>query len=151
MKFTTTRNIDNNVFSVTIAYKEYGTVSLTAEEEKEILESYPVDLSYSDITFTGNYTLTGKEVTAGGTDSLTLSLSNKKVKIDETFSVTYRVDSNSIPKSSYSSNTNLNTAELAAQGYCKLFEDKVKEKLESLLTTARNKFNDFESVDEYTI
>ncbi len=151
MKFTTNRNVDKNVFSVTIAYKEYGTGTLTAEEEKEILESYPVDLIYNDITFEGKYTVQNKEVVAGGNDTVALTLNNKKVRVDDTFTVTYRIDANSIPSSALAGKNDLNTAELLSQAYCKLFEDKVRERLNTLLTAARNKFNDFESVDEYVI
>lgn len=152
MKFVTTRTVDKNVLSVTIAFKEYGTGVLTAEEEKEILESYPVDLVYNDITFRGNYQVSAGDVVAnGGGDQIELTLNNRRVKVDETFTVTYRVDAKTIPASALAGKNHLNKAELLAQGYCKLFEDKVKAQLDTILQATRNKFNSFESSDEFTI
>lgn len=87
MKFTIERKVESNVYSVTIAYKEYGTNSLDAEAEKKILNCFQPTLVYSDITFTGKYTVNSGNVQAGGTDSIRLSLNNRKVKIDNTFSI----------------------------------------------------------------
>ena len=151
MKFTIERKIESNVFSVAITYKEYGTNVLDSEAEKKIIDSFKPVLSYSDITFTGNYTTSGGNVQAGGSDSIKLALNNRNINIDSTFLATYRIDANSIPKSAYSSNSQINTKELLAQAQCKLFEDKVVEKLESILTTTRNMNNDFHKEEEVTI
>ena len=151
MKFTIERKVESNVYSVTIAYKEYGTNSLDAEAEKKILNCFQPTLVYSDITFTGNYTVNSGNVQAGGTDSIKLSLNNRKVKIDNTFSVAYRVDVNSIAASEYSSNTAINKPELLAQAQCKLFEDKVKAQLKTVLDKTRSMNNDFVNVEEVTV
>lgn len=152
MKFTTTRSIDKNILSVTVAFKEYGTNDLTAEEEKEIFESYPTKLVYSDITFSGKYQVTGKEVVANpGGDQIELTLNNKSVKVDGAFTVSYRIDANTIPASALTGKNHLNKAELLAQGYCKLFEDKVKDRLKTILSATRDKYNNFESSEEFTI
>lgn len=150
MKFTTTRSVNNNVFSVTIAYKEYGTESLTADDERKILESFPVELIYKDVTFSGNYQVSGGDVVANGSgDSISLSLNNIKTTVNNTFTVGYRIDANSISASELSGKTHLNKSELLAQGYCKLFEDKVKEKLKIILEAARNKKNNFTTVEDF--
>ena len=151
MKFTVERKVESNVYSVTITHKDYGTNSLDADSEKKILDCYQPTLVYSDITFTGNYTVSGGNVQAGGTDSIKLSLNNRKVNIDDKFSVAYRIDANSISASEYTSNTDINKAELLAQAQCKLFEDKVKAQLQTVLDNTRSMSNDFVNVEEVTV
>lgn len=151
MKFTTTRTVENNIFTVSIVYKEYGNSTLTAEEEKKILASFPPVITYDSITFSGNYTVSSKDVVAGGTDTITLTLNNRKVNVNESFNVTYRIDANSIPKSAYSGKTNINTKELLAQAQCKLFEDKIRTELKTVLDAARNMSNNFQTTEDYII
>lgn len=150
MKFTVERKVESNVFSVTITHKEYGTNSLDAETEKGILDSFSPVLAYSDITFSDNYTVSGSDVVKGGSDTIKLALNNRKVNIDSTFSVTYRIDASSIAKSEFSSFSDINSREKLAQAQCKLFQDKVVEKLGEILTATRAMNNDFTKTEEIT-
>ena len=150
MKFTVERKIENNVFSVSIAHKEYGTDVLSADEEKAILDSFNPTLAYKDITFSGNYDVVGGNVTAGGGNTVKLSLNNRVVNIDSTFAAVYRIDANSILDSQFAGLGNINTKELYAQAQCKLFEDKIIERLDTILKATRSMKNDFVKTEEVT-
>lgn len=151
MKLKTERVVSNNIHTTTISFGGYGTATLTAEEEFECLESYPAELIYSDMKFEGTYTLNGSEVEAGGTDTIKLSINNKRVMLDENFTVSFRIDANALSSSVYSSNTDINTAALYCQAACILFEDTIKAKVATLLSASRAKNNNFEQSFEDVI
>lgn len=149
MKFEIKRNVAKGVFSTEIKFSGYGTGQLTPEQEKEIVEDFGVTLAYKDITFEGNYQLSGNDIIQGGAQAVTISLNNLEFDVDDTFEVSYSVTAASI-QSSEMGNT-LDKPELVAQAKCVLFEDKVQAQLKTLLDAARAKKTLFEKDKEVTI
>lgn len=105
MDLKITKNIDNNIFSVSITIDAYGNEQLSELEEKELLENFPVKLSYRNLTFSRNIKIEGSvpvitntepdttDEESNGVIKVTLPpLSNKEILIDDNFNAYYKVD-----------------------------------------------------------
>ena len=51
MVLTYEKNIENNVFYMTVKCKELGTSKLKKEEEEAMLINFPTTIEYKDLTF----------------------------------------------------------------------------------------------------
>ena len=150
MKINSVRNVTDGKFGASIKFEDYGTALLTAEEEEELLKSYPATLKYKDITFTENVDVVGGNVVVGsGSQSVTVSVTNKELPIDKTFEAVYRISVNNVADSEVTGK--LTTKELVAQAKSMIFEAKVLEKLTQLLEATRNKANSFVNESEIVI
>jgi hypothetical protein len=168
MKLDTKRNIDSNVFTTDILFKEYGSQALTAEQEKAILEDFPVLLSYKNLSFKGRFQLVGNTICevidslattpVGNTvvgdplvdgTPIAIALNNVEIAVDENFHVTYKVDVKSIADTEV--NTVLTSKELVCEAKCTLFENRIKSEVYKLLNAVRGKVNGFESDTEETV
>lgn len=63
-------NLSNNIRSIKITVNEFGSRTLTPEEELEILDNYRPYIQYKDIDFTGSYKTEGNKVVKA-TDKVT--------------------------------------------------------------------------------
>lgn len=56
------RNVENNKFQTLVAFKEFGGLDITADDEKELLVNYPITINYKDIIFSGKFKVVNGEV-----------------------------------------------------------------------------------------
>lgn len=144
MNLTITRGIENNKFTTLVAFKEYGGVGMTAEDEMALLQNYPIVLTYGDITFSDKFNVVAGNVEQDSSlgETVTLILSERKTPVTEAFQVKYEVNANQILDSEIG--TLLTTKELVAQAKCILFEMKIKDRISALLAIAKTKNSSFE-------
>lgn len=156
MDLKVTKNIDNNIFSVSITIDAYGNEQLSEAEERELISNFPVKLAYRNLTFSRNIKIEGSvpvitetepDITDGksnGIMKVTLPpLSNKEILIDDNFNACYKIDCTKIP-SGLTDNDVLNTRELMAQAYCEIFADVVCNAVSDIMTDLRKKAPAFE-------
>ncbi|AAK79078.1 hypothetical protein BJV85_002895 [Clostridium acetobutylicum] len=143
MNFNTTQDVTNNIFTTTTTFDSYGNLAMTAEDEQALLKDYPLNLTYSAISFTGKYTVNGKDIVEDETngDTVSLVIPNKIIPIDENFIAKYSIAAAQVLSSELG--TKLTTPELVAQAKCILFKDKVLAQINTLLTAVRAKDNNF--------
>lgn len=149
MKFSTVRSVVDGKFGSTIQFLEYGTDSLTAEEEEKLFKSYPATLEFSSIQFTEKVSVQGGNIVLGSGQNVKVSVTNKIIPINKTFVAEYRIALNHIPDSEVTGQ--LTSKELVAQAKSMIFEAKIVEKLREILTETRKKANSFTSEDEIVI
>ncbi|GCD11775.1 hypothetical protein [Clostridium tagluense] len=143
MNLTITRGIENNKFTTLVAFKEFGGIGMTSEDEMALLQNYPIILTYGEITFSDKFKVVSGNVVQDSTgDTVTLILSERKTPLTQVFQVRYEVSTGQILDAELG--TSLISKELVAQAKCILFENKVKERITSLLTIAKTKNNSFE-------
>lgn len=139
-------DIENEVFSITLQFDSYGSLGLSPEEEASLLNDFPVNLVYSDISFSGKYGLDadGNVVVDDLTgDTVSLIIPNKKILLDSNFKIIY-----SISKSQITTNElgeKLTTPEKVCIAKCRLFQKAVIAQVTTLLTSVRGKITDFAS------
>lgn len=139
------RNIENGTYSTIISFESWGGTTLTSDEEKDLLHDFPIMLDYKDITFSGKYKLLNGVVVADEVagDSVLITPLTKTVPLIEGFSLSYSCSVNEVATSELTG-TSLNTSELVAEAKVILFEDKVKDKISSLMTIIKAKRDKFE-------
>lgn len=150
------KDIDNNIFSVSITVDAYGTDQLSEDEEKELLLNFPVKLAYRNLTFSRNIKLEGAipvitetepattDGVSNGVVKVTLPpLSNKEIQIGDDFNAYYKVDYAKIP-SGLIDGTIIKTKEIMAQAYCEIFANVVCEAVQEIMTEVRKKAPAFE-------
>lgn len=143
MNFTITRTINNNVFDTKMQFASYGALDITSDDEQSLLTDYPIMLEYSTITFSGKYTVTGKDVIASDTgDVVNMTIPNKRILLDKDFVAEYSISTSQILDSEIGS-TALKTKELVAQAKCLLFENAIKTQITTLLTGVKAKDSNF--------
>ena len=145
MNFKIERDILDNKFTTQIVFDSYGSVDITPEKEQTLLENYPTKLTYSDINFTDKYEVdSDNNVVRNEVDGeeVTIALTNKDIPLGEEFVAKYEVSTSSIKDIEVG--TLLNTKELVCEAKCKLFEEKIVEKLTELINEVKSKDNDFE-------
>lgn len=156
MDLKVTKNIDNNIFSVSITIDAYGNEQLSESEERELISNFPVKLAYRNLTFSRNIKIEGSipvitdtEPAATGEESngvikVTLPpLSNKEILIDDNFNAYYKVDYTKIPSVVLDENI-IQTKEIMAQAYCEIFADVVCKAISDIMTEVRKKAPAFE-------
>lgn len=153
MKILPQRSIEKDVYSVNIKPLEWGTATVTAEEELEMLKDTPQTLKYSDIDFTEKFKVVdGLPVVSSDEDAVevTLELNNKKFVLDENFEVSISVDANKIPAEEID-DTVLTDKYLVAQAKVITYETKVLAQIKKLLDEARAHVNTFEDTVEVNL
>lgn len=143
-----------NVVGTKISVELLGTSELTAEQELEQLHNFTRNLEYTKIKFSAPMKMIDNiPVIASEDDSdtqlVSLNLINKKIPLDETFSVDISIDVSKIPTSELGDV--FTTVESLAQAKIVLFAAKIKEEINRLLTEIRAMSNDFETEIEYTL
>lgn len=156
MDLKVSKNIYNNIFSVNITVDAFGTELLSEDEEKNLLENFPVKLAYRNLTFSRNIKMEGSvpvitdseptttDGVSNGVVKVTLPpLSNKEIQIDDDFNAYYKIDYAKIP-SGLIDGTVIKTKEIMAQVYCEIFADVVCNAVQEIMTEVRKKAPAFE-------
>lgn len=156
MDLKVSKNIDNNIFSVNITVDAFGTELLSEDEEKNLLENFPVKLAYRNLTFSRNIKMEGSvpvitdseptttDGVSNGVVKVTLPpLSNKEIQIDDDFNAYYKIDYAKIP-SGLIDGTVIKTKEIMAKVYCEIFADVVCNAVQEIMTEVRKKAPAFE-------
>lgn len=146
MQLKFTHDIENNVFSTVITIDSFGTEQLSEDEEKELLNDFPTKVAYRNMTFSKNIKMNGTvpEVTSDAESEGTViavslpPVSNKEILIDEDMTCTYKIDVNKITTSAIDESV-LTTKELVAQAYCLIFDETIREAIETAMTELRAK------------
>ena len=145
-------NIDKNIISSTVSFDSFGSEQLSSLEEKELINNFPISLTYRNLKFKKNIKIEGSVpvITDEENDdeniiTVTLPpLSNQELFIDENFSATYKIDYTKIPNSLLTVNKVLKTKSLIAQAYCLIFSTVICETVKKLLDEIRAKAPGFE-------
>lgn len=153
MKILPERSIENDTYTTVIKPSEWGTATVTAENEIAMLEDTPQILRYADIEFKDSFIITNGIPTISTEPSaveVTLDLNNKEFLLDENFEVSLSVDAKKILDSEIDGVVFTNKHELA-QAKAILFETKVISRIKELLDIARSHVNTFEETVEQTL
>lgn len=151
MKLSINRNITSNKYSVDIVFQEYGSATLTADQERELVESYSPQFTYNEITFSGKYKVeSGKIVKddANGTD-VQLTISNRNVLIDDSLKCSFKLSVEEIDTTEVKGT--LNTADIVAKAKIQLFTDKIVDKIKTVLTTHASALDGWEGQETITV
>lgn len=150
MKLLVTPSITDNRYSVIIKFKSFGSTTLTDEQEKKVIDDYSPSFKLSDLTFEGKYKADGspKKVVADSSGhSVTLSVPNKSIKIDDTIELGYTIHANEIAQSE--TGGTLTTVDLVAQAKTQLFVDVISKKIGDTIKNLSANLNKFE--EEYDL
>lgn len=152
MKFNITRNVENNKFETMVRFEEYGGSDIDAEQEKEMLDNYPITISLKDIDFTGYFKVVDNEVEASEElegDEVTISLLQRKLRVDDTFVAKFEANATEILKEEFGDE--LVNGILVCQAKSLLFEDKIVEAIRTELDKTKGTNNEFENKSPITI
>lgn len=153
MKILPERTIENDTYTTIIRPSEWGTASVTAENELAMLADTPQTLRYADIEFKDKFVITNG-IPIISTDptavEVTLDLNNKEFLLDADFEVSLSVDAKKIIDSELDGTIFTDKHELA-QAKTILFETKVISRIKELLDIARSHVNSFEETVEQTL
>ncbi len=153
MKILPLRSIENDTYTTIIKPSEWGTASVTAESELEMLADTPQLLRYADIDFKDKFVITNgipQISTDASAIEVTLDLNNKEFILDENFEVSLSVDAKKILDAELDGTVFTDKHELA-QAKIILFETKVISRIKELLEIARSHVNSFEEAVEQTL
>lgn len=153
MKILPERSIDNDVYSVCIKPFEWGTATVTAEAELEMLKDTPQTLRYADIDFTEKFKVVDNlPVVSTEADAVEvkLDLNNKEFLLDENFEVGINIDANKIAAAEID-DTVLTDKYLVAQAKAITYETKILARIKVLLDEARAHINKFEDTVEVNL
>ncbi len=153
MKILPLRSIENDTYTTVIKPSEWGTASVTAESELEMLADTPQLLRYADIDFKDKFVITNGIPQISTDESaveVTLDLNNKEFVLDENFEVSLSVDAKKILDAELDRTVFTDKHELA-QAKTILFETKVISRIKELLEIARSHVNSFEETVEQTL
>ncbi len=153
MKILPLRSIENDTYTTVIKPSEWGTASVTAESELEMLADTPQLLRYADIDFKDKFVITNGIPQISTDESaveVTLDLNNKEFVLDENFEVSLSVDAKKILDAELDGAVFTDKHQLA-QAKTILFETKVISRIKELLEIARSHVNSFEETVEQTL
>jgi len=153
MKILPLRSIENDTYTTVIKPSEWGTASVTAESELEMLADTPQLLRYADIDFKDKFLIINgipQISTDENAVEVTLDLNNKEFILDENFEVSLSVDAKKILDAELDGTVFTDKHELA-QAKTILFETKVISRIKELLEIARSHVNSFEETVEQTL
>lgn len=153
MKILPERSIENDTYTTVIKPSEWGTASVTAESELEMLADTPQLLRYADIDFKDKFLVTNGIPQISTDESaveVTLDLNNKEFILDENFEVSLSVDAKNILDQELDG-TVFTDKHTLAQAKTILFETKVISRIKELLEIARSHVNSFEETVEQTL
>lgn len=153
MKILPERGISKDTYSTLLKPSEWGTASVTAENELAMLEDTPQLLRFADIEFKDKFIVSdGLPVvsTEANAVEVTLDLNNKEFVLDENFEVSISIDAKKILDSELDG-TVFTDKHVLAQAKVILFETKVIARVKELLDIARSHVNSFEETIEQTL
>lgn len=153
MKILPIRSIESDTYTTVIKPSEWGTASVTAENELAMLEDTPQLLRYADIEFKDKFIVSdGLPVvsTEANAVEVNLDLNNKEFMLDENFEVSISIDAKKILDSELDG-TIFADKHVLAQAKTILFETKVIARIKELLEIARSHVNSFEETIEQTL
>lgn len=153
MKILPERSIENDVYTTVIKPLEWGTATVTAQSELEMLADTPQTLRYADIEFKEKFKVVeGLPVVSADEDAVevSLDLNNKEFLLNEDFKVSLSVDANRV-LSSEIDDTVLTDKYLVAQAKVITYETKVLARIKELLDEARAHVNTFEETTEVNL
>lgn len=153
MKILPLRSIENDTYTTVIKPSEWGTATVTAENELSMLADTPQILRYADVEFKDKFVITNGIPTISTDPSaveVTLDLNNKEFLLDENFEVSLSVDAKKILDTELDGTVFTNKHELA-QAKTILFETKIISRIKELLDIARSHVNAFEETVEQTL
>lgn len=153
MKILPERSIENNIYTTVIKPSEFGTSSVTADAELEMLKDTPQTLRYADIEFRDTFVIVNKIPTISddyGAVEVSLDLNNKEFLLDEDFEVSLSINANNILDAEIDGTVFTCKHELAMAKVI-LYETKVIEQIKNLLEIARSHVTTFEQTTEQTI
>lgn len=153
MKILPLRSIENDTYTTVIKPSEWGTATVTAENELAMLADTPQILRYADVEFKDKFVITNGIPTIS-TDlsavEVTLDLNNKEFLLDENFEVSLSVDAKKILDAELDGTVFTDKHKLA-QAKTILFETKIISRIKELLDIARSHVNTFEETVEQTL
>ena len=153
MKILPERGISKDTYSTLLKPSEWGTASVTAENELAMLEDRPQLLRFADIEFKDKFIVSdGLPVvsTEANAVEVNLDLNNKEFVLDENFEVSISIDAKKILDSELDG-TVFTDKHVLAQAKVILFETKVIARVKELLEIARSHVNSFEETIEHTL
>lgn len=153
MKILPERGISKDTYSTLLKPSEWGTASVTAENELAMLEDTPQLLRFADIEFKDKFIVSdGLPVvsTEANAVEVNLDLNNKEFVLDENFEVSISIDAKKILDSELDG-TVFTDKHILAQAKVILFETKVIARVKELLEIARSHVNSFEETIEHTL
>ena len=153
MKILPERSIENDVYATVIKPSEWGTATVTAQSELEMLADTPQTLRYADIEFKEKFKVVeGLPVVSADEDAVevSLDLNNKEFLLNEDFEVSLSVDANRVLTSEID-DTVLTDKYLVAQAKVITYETKVLARIKELLDEARAHVNTFEETTEVNL
>ena len=151
MKLAIDKFIQCNRYSVVIKFKEFGSTSLTPEEEQKLINDFCPKFKLSDVTFTDKYKLEDGKIikdSVGGED-ITLTTPNKEIAINELLEVGYTIHISEVSDDEL--HATLNTKDLICKAKIQLFIDKLAEKISSILAELAKTLDDFEKIEEIEV
>ena len=147
MKLKFKNDLEDNVRSVKITVSSMGSKTLTIEQEKELIADYSPVLEYRNLDFKGYFKMDNLDVVEATDDSdgelVSLSLTNKIVKVDENFAVELSIATDSIKTSEVGSI--LNTKDKVAEAKILLFSKVIEKEVKDTVTALKAKDNNFET------
>lgn len=153
MKILPLRSIEDDTYTTVIKPSEWGTASVTAENELAMLVDTPQTLRYADIEFKDKFIVSdGLPVVSTETDAVevSLDLNNKEFMLDENFEVSLSIDAKKILDAELDGVV-FKDKHTLAQAKIILFEAKVITRVKELLEIARSHVNSFEETTEQTL
>lgn len=151
MDLKVVNNIDNNIFSTSVSIDAFGNEQMSEDEEKNLIENFPVKLSYRSLKFTKNIKIEGSvpvitDEEADGESIRTITLpplSNKEIPINEAFNAYYKIDYTKIAPV-YVDEKVLTSKALVAQAYCLVFANVICDAIKEIMESIRIKAPAFE-------
>ena len=153
MKILPERGISKDTYSTLLKPSEWGTASVTAENELAMLEDTPQLLRFADIEFKDKFIVSdGLPVvsTEANAVEVNLDLNNKEFVLDKNFEVSISIYAKKILDSELDG-TVFTDKHVLAQAKVILFETKVIARVKELLEIARSHVNSFEETIEHTL
>lgn len=128
MIFETTHKVENNVFSVTVSFSDYGTDEMDAKHEQALFNDLGnPSINLGAIIFDGKFDVDGDKrvIDASGEDGdeVKFIMNAKRYELTKGFTVTYAADAGDVADSEVGKK--LNTKRLVAEAKALLFQEKV--------------------------
>lgn len=159
MKLKVSKNINENIITVTIGVIELGTSNSVADEEENMLLDFPRSVRYSDINFKGNMkidTVSGDPIVTDNEveDKKVVSIEikdviNKEYPINKDMEISFAIDVSKISDAELDSV--FTTVEMLGKARAELFATKIQEEIGKKLAEIRALNTKFEGVTEVVL
>jgi hypothetical protein len=148
MNFSTTRTLDNNVFSTKIKCTGYGDNTMTATEEEALIK----DLGPIIVDVGGQFTnkcdivnqLVVIDPVAG--EAVDFVLNSLKVELKTDVSIDFSIDANKFSADELAKYTKFADKFKLAEARCAVFESAIKDRVIAAATAIKAKATKFETV-----